>query len=269
MADDRLGRLAHRAVRIAQTPRVFRNWPTVLRELAGGPRRAGTLTFETRTGLRISCPNVPGARVPVYEVFAENCYRLDTFLGPLLREPLRVVDIGAHVGTFACHLAAAAPEARIACFEPSPVSAAHLRGNVLANGFADRVLVREVAVTARAGQSVLADNGGGSALNTLLAEGEADGAGLTVDTTTFDALVAGWDGPADVVKIDCEGGEYDLVLGSSPQSWAAVRRVVLEYHPHARHTWPQLRRWFADRGLLVTAERPQGPRQGTAWLARR
>jgi FkbM family methyltransferase len=266
MVNDRLGRLTHRAVRIAQTPKVFRNWPTVLRELAGGERATGTLTFETRGGVRISCPNMPGARVPVYEVFAENCYRLDTFLGPMLREPLRVVDIGAHVGTFACHLAAIAPAAQISCYEPSPVSAAHLRRNVLANDFGDRVLVSELAVTARVGQSVLADNGGGSALNALLTEGDATG--LTVATTTFDAIVAGLDGPPDVVKIDCEGGEYDLVLGSSASSWDGVRRVVLEYHPHEQHSWPQLREWFAERGLRVVDERPENPRQGTAWLSR-
>jgi FkbM family methyltransferase len=264
MVNDRIERLTHRAVRIAQTPRVFRNWPTVLRGLAGGQRQVETLSFVTRSGLTISCPNVPGARVPIYEVFAENCYRLDSFLGSMLGEPLRVVDIGAHVGAFACQLAAAVPQARIQCFEPSPVSADYLRRNVSANRFADRVRVSEAAVAARVGQSVLADNGGGSALNALV----DGGTGLTVQTTTFDAIVADLGGGADVVKIDCEGGEYDLVFGSSPASWSSVRRIVLEYHPHADHSWPKLRTWFAEQGLVVTDEVPENSEQGTAWLVR-
>lgn len=265
MVHHRVGRVRHRAVRIAQTPKVFRNWPTVLRQMAGGERTAETLTFVTRAGVRISCPNVPGARVPIYEVFAENCYRLDTFLGPLLSETLTVVDIGGHVGAFACQLATAAPRARVHCYEPSPVSAEFLRRNAVANGLAGRVSVEQLAVAARVGQSVLADNGGGSALNSLVERGT----GLTVDTTTFDAIVAGLPRGPDVVKIDCEGAEYDLVFGSAPESWAGVRRIVLEYHPNARHSWPELRDWFAEQGLFVTDEKPENPEQGTAWLTRR
>lgn len=264
MVLDHVGRLRHRARRIRQTPRVFANWPTVLRDMAGGRGRAESLTFVTRDGLRVSCPNVPGARVPVYEVFAENCYRLDTFLGPLLDEPLAVVDIGGHVGAFACQLATLAPRAQVQCFEPSPVSADFLRRNVAANGLAARVQVHELAVASRVGQSVLVDNGGGSALNALADSGE----GLSVDTTTFDAIVADLPHGADVVKIDCEGAEYDLVFGSAPESWASVRRVVLEYHPHPRHDWAKLRAWFAERGLTVTAEQAENAAQGTAWLTR-
>lgn len=264
MVHEQVGRLRHRTRRILQTPRVFANWPTVLREMAGGSQRAESLTFVTRDGLQISCPNVPGARVPVYEVFAENCYRLDTFLGPLRREAPQVIDIGGHVGAFACQLAALVPQARVQCFEPSPISARFLRRNVSANGFADRVQVHELAVSARVGQSVLADNGGGSALNALVASGD----GLAVETTTFDTIVRDLPGGADIVKIDCEGAEYDLVLGSAPESWDSVRRLVLEYHPHPQHSWAELRAWFAERGLAVTAEKAENAEQGTAWLAR-
>ena len=54
-------------------------------------------------------PNVRGAFVPTYEVFAEDCYHLDWFLGDLARRPFHAVDIGAHVGTFACQLGTRLP----------------------------------------------------------------------------------------------------------------------------------------------------------------
>lgn len=260
--------LVHRARRIAQTPRTFSNWAEILRGLADPRSAKPSLTMVTRSGVTIACPNVPGARVPVYEVFAEDCYRLDSFLGRLLDEPIAVIDIGAHIGAFACQVAAKAPKARLRCFEPSPTTAGYLRRNVEANGFGDRVVVSELAVSARAGASVLADNGGGSALNSLVDAGSG-AAGVTVQTTTFDAIVDELGGVAEVVKIDCEGGEYDLVFGSSPGSWAGVQRVVLEYHPHPGHTWPELRAWFAEQGLVVTAEQVENPAQGTAWLERR
>jgi FkbM family methyltransferase len=250
---------------VAQTVRTFRNWAPVLAELGGGRRAADTLTFRTRTGLTISCPNVPGARVPIYEVFAEDCYHLSDFLGHALDEPLTVVDIGAHVGTFACELARLAPQAQIHCFEPSPVTAGYLERNIAANGLTGRVHVSRAAVTAKVGEAVLADNGGGSALNSLAGPGA--GSGVAVPTTTFDAIVEEVGGP-QFVKIDCEGGEYDLVLGSSPESWRAAQRLVIEYHPHAEHDWAQLREWFAECGLEVADVEPAGPQQGTAWLVR-
>ena len=260
-------RMRRRVHRVQQTFGAFTNWGPILLRLGGGRRFSSSLTFRTRTGLVISCPNVPGARVPMYEVFAEDCYHLGDFLGAAAKAPLRVVDIGAHVGTFACELSRLAPQAEIYCFEPSPTTASYLARNVEANGFSSRIHVTEAAVTSEVGETRLIDNGGGSGLNHLASTQDGAGAGIAVHTTTFDALVAEVGGP-QFVKIDCEGGEYDLVFGSSPESWASVDRVVIEYHPHPRHDWAELRQWFAERGLEVTQVEPSSDEQGTAWLAR-
>jgi FkbM family methyltransferase len=216
----------------------------------------------------ITCPNVPGARVPVYEIFAEDCYQVDSFLAPLADRPIKVIDIGAHVGAFACQLAATMPAASIYCFEPSATTADYLRRNIEANGFADRVFVEVAAVSDTSGWGTLADNGAGSALNGLVSDDASDSAATKVATTTFDDVVAAIGAPVDVVKIDCEGGEYDAVLGSSPASWAGVSRVVLEYHPHPKYGWPQLRDWFAEQGLEPIRESASSAEQGAAWLIR-
>lgn len=236
--------------------------------MGGGRRFSGEVTFRTRTGLVITCPNVPGARVPVYEIFAEDCYELESFLGPLGGRSITVIDIGAHIGAFACQLAAAVPSASIYCFEPSVTTASYLRRNIAVNGFADRVSIEVAAVSEASGWGTLADNGAGSALNGLIADDAIDTAATKVATTTFDDVVAAIGAPVDVVKIDCEGGEYDAVLASSPASWASVSRVVLEYHPHPKYTWPQLRDWFAEQGLEPVRESASSPEQGSAWLAR-
>src|SRR4051794_32617803 len=94
----RVRKPGYRARRLAQTPRAFTNWPAVLRDMALGRAGRGpdSLTFRTRTGARIDTPNRPGARVPVYEIFADDSYRFEWFLGPLLHRPIRVFDIGGH-----------------------------------------------------------------------------------------------------------------------------------------------------------------------------
>jgi FkbM family methyltransferase len=257
------------ARRFVQTPLTFRNWPQVMRDMALGRRGRGPakLTFLTRSGLRIETPNVPGARVPVYEIFAEDCYRLEWFLGPLLDRPIQVVDIGGHVGTFACRLTQLHPKATVLSCEPSAATAACLRRNAELNGVGDRVTVFERAVAATTGRAIFHDNGGGSGLNGLAAVGHASGPATEVMTMAFDEVVAAAPAPVDVIKIDCEGAEYDLVLGSSPGSWESVQRVVIEFHPVEGHGWPELRDFFARVGL-VEQDKVSWEGYGCVWLSR-
>jgi FkbM family methyltransferase len=255
--------------RLLQTPRTFDNWPQVMRDMALGRAGRGpkSLTFLTRSGMRIETPNVPGARVPVYEIFAEDCYRFEWLLGPLLQRPIQVIDIGGHVGTFACRLTQLHPQASVLSFEPSATTASYLRRNAEQNGVAARVTVFERALAATSGRAVFHDNGGGSGLNGLAAAGHASGPETEVETMAFDEAVASTPAPVDVVKIDCEGGEYELVLGSSPDSWATVQRVVIEFHPVAGHGWPDLRDFFAQVGL-IEQDKVTWEGYGSVWLSR-
>jgi FkbM family methyltransferase len=239
------------ARRFAQTPRTFTNWAPIMRDMVLGRAGRGpqSLTFKTRSGIRIDTPNRPGARVPVYEIFAEDSYRLEWLLGPLRRRPIQVLDIGGHVGTFSCALTQLHPQSTVTAFEPSATTADYLRRNVTANGVADRVTVVQSALAGSTGSAIFDDNGAGSGLNGLAAAGHSSGTATKVATISFDDAVTATAAPVDVVKIDCEGGEYDLVLNSAPSSWESVQRVVIEFHPVDGHTWTELRDFFAGVGL--------------------
>jgi FkbM family methyltransferase len=149
--------------------------------------------------------------------------------------------------------------------------------NAAANGVSDRVRVHEVAMSSEVGEALLEDNVGASVHNGLLADGErlvsgevspGRPAAVRVPTTTFDMAVASAPRPFDLVKMDCEGVEYELVYASSPSSWDSVMRIVMEYHPVTGQSWEQLRAWFEDRGFRVVRHSSVMPGLGTAWLAR-
>jgi FkbM family methyltransferase len=227
--------------------------------------------------VRIASPNVPGARLPLYEQYADDCYRLRELLAPLQDRPLQVFDVGAHIGSFATNLATLHPQARIECFEPSPQSAAYLRRNVEQNGLAGRVTVHEIALADKEGTALFDDNDSGSVHNGLIrsdrrlvdgTDALAERHAVEVPTTTFDMAVAAAPAPPQLVKTDCEGGEYALVYASSPQSWASVEMVVMEYHPVPGESWDELRAWLAGVGLQVVRHESQRPGLGTAWLTR-
>lgn len=255
--------------RLVETPRAFSNWVPVLRDMALGAVNRGpaTLHFDTRSGVSIDAPNRPGARVPVYEIFAEDCYRLQWWLGELIARPITVVDIGGHIGTFSCRLTQLHPEASVLAFEPSATTASYLRKNLAQNGVADRVQVFDRALAASSGRATFADNGAGSGLNGLQSAGRTAGTATEVETIGFDDVVALAGGHVDAVKIDCEGGEYDLVLASAPESWSTVARVVLEFHPVEGHSWDELREFFAGVGLHVQ-DQDMLNGYGCVWLSR-
>ena len=279
MGETRLQHAVYEVRRVGQTVRIFRNWPGLLggmgREKFG--RSSGELTFVTRSGARLTTPNVPGARLPMYEQFAEDCYDVDWVLGGRRDRALQVLDVGSHVGAFATNLATSAPQIRIECYEPSPESAKYLRQNVEQNGLSDRVRVHEAALSDTEGEALLDDNSGGSVHNGLvredhrLVEGtdalETRGT-ISVTTHTFDAAVKDAPAPFEVVKMDCEGGEYALVYASTPSNWDTVQRIVMEYHPVTGESWDELRSFFERLGFRVVRHKSDSPGLGTAWLER-
>lgn len=271
--------LRHEARRVGQTTRTFDNWPGLLRDMAAQKlgRGADELTFHVKGGPRMTVPNVPGARLALYEQFAEDAYRLGALLEPFRGRALSALDVGAHVGSFSVNLARLHPDAQVTCYEPSSDSARYLQRNLEANGLADRVRVVQAALAATEGTAQFDDNSGGSVHNGLVVGGErlVDGTDqlaarhtVEVPTTTFDKAVADAARPPELVKLDCEGGEYALVYASSPESWQSVQRVVMEYHVVDGETWDELSAWLAEVGLHVVRHESEAPRIGTAWLSR-
>lgn len=251
------------ARRTRQTVSVFDNGWSVLRQMAA---RADELAFEV-DGLTIHCPNVPGARVPVYEVFAEDEYSLDWFAHGL-PDDVHVVDIGAHIGCFSTDLLRRFPGATVHSYEPTPSTGAYTVRNVESNGLADRITVHRTAVGSRAGTLVMADNGPGSGHNGVLHLGESGATEIEVACDSIADAFAAAGGRVDLLKMDAEGAEYGILIGSDPALWAGVRRLVMEYHHSDEHDFDDLRTFLEDTGMTLVRHETGGPGFGLAWFSR-
>ena len=256
------------ARRIGQTLTAFRNGPKLLFDLVASktPFASSELVFKTRDGVVISCPNVAGARVPVYELFAEDAYRFNELAGDLPAD-FTALDIGGQIGCFSVALAKAFPQARINTYEASPSTAIYTRRNVTNNGLSDRVTVHNTAMSDHVGTLEFTDNGQGSGLNGLTApEGSQT---IEVECTTFAEAVKAAGGKVDLVKIDTEGAEYSIILPSDPSDWATVQSVVMEYHPLHGHSWDELKDFFTKAGLEEVRHDRVDVGLGTVWLKRK
>jgi FkbM family methyltransferase len=256
---------------LAQVRAAFQEWPSVavkgfLWKHLSLPRRE--IEFRSRAGTRIAAPLVPnvGALYTAIEVFAQGAYEC----GWELEEDPLVVDIGANIGAAILWHAERWPRLTGICYEPDPAAASYLRRNLEANGLADRVEVRDEAVTDRTGTAALFQEQPGGGASSL----EPTSPVVTFDRQTQVATVAFTDaiervhGDISLVKMDCEGAEYPIVESSSPQSWNRVRRVVMEYHPAAPGRHEALRKRLREFGFAAIKEERRAGGLGTLWLGR-
>lgn len=258
------GRARYLARRGRQTLSTFDNGGALVRSLV---TRSPELVFEI-DGLAVHCPNVPGARVPVFEVFAEDEYAFDWF-GRGLPTDAVVVDIGAHIGCFSLDLARRFPGVTVHSYEPTPSTSAYTRKNVESNGLAHRIHVHEEAVSARSGTLVMADSGTASGHNGVMHLGESGTTMIEVPCRSiadvFDAA-----GPRiDVLKMDAEGAEYDVMLASDPALWERVDRLVMEFHPVEGHRFAEIEALLTSAGLVQRRRIDgEGAEIGLAWFSR-
>jgi len=266
----RLRRLWHAAkysIRICQT---MQNGGRTLAQLAIGfiaPDHAGDVTFVDMQGMSLEAPSrdVPPSRDyawwPIVEVVLDDCYRLSELAADLRATTCRIVDIGAHVGSFTVAFATAVPGAQVTAFEPSADRAGYLRRNVDRNGLGDRVAVVQAAVGGQAERKMLI--GGELAATSTEADGEL------VDVMSFADVLNSIDGPIDLLKMDCEGGEYDIIASASSAMLYRIQRLVLEYHPAPTERVEQLFATIAHAGLVERWRQETVPGQlGVASFAR-
>lgn len=138
----------------------------------------------------------------------------------------RVVDVGANIGAFS--LWAERLGAEVTAFEPEPKTYASLVANVAGR----RVAPRQAALVGEAVPAVrLYLSGVRSTRHTLLAKEIESGAPLRdfVDVPTVTLADVVGEG-CDLLKLDCEGAEFEALLRADDQTLRRARRLFVEFH---------------------------------------
>ncbi len=172
----------------------------------------------------------------VAEIFEWQDYRaVEAVLGA---NALPILDVGAHIGVFTLYARALCPLARIHALEPEEDNFALLRRNVAANRL-ENVKLHQVALAGTTGRGRLlleADS-----INHRLARG-ADETGAAGERSVAvsrlgDFLDNSRIPEVGLLKMDIEGGEYDVLGSLTEADFSKLRSIFLEYHdlPDRRH----------------------------------
>ena len=154
-----------------------------------------------------------------WEVMVDNVY--DAFA---IKPEDTIVDIGGHIGSFTVKAASLASNGKVYTFEPFPSTYAVLAKNTenLKN-----VEIQQTAVSGASGAQELFFSSSNPAENSLLRK--TDNSIEVPLVTLTDAFDKNHIKNVDLLKVDCEGAEYDILFNAG-DSLSIVQKMVMEIH---------------------------------------
>jgi FkbM family methyltransferase len=176
------------------------------------------------------------AGAPVFrEICERGAFEPDIIdrLCKLARPGTTIFDVGANIGLMAIPVLRGCDTCRVVSFEPSPNSLPYLQATARASTFADRWMVRGVALSSMPGELDFTIGRPEDALfeGFNSASAIANVRVIKVKVSTVDEEWRALDRPTvSVIKIDVEGAEGGVLGGASELLAAQRPAVLLEWH---------------------------------------
>jgi FkbM family methyltransferase len=198
-------------------------------------RPGGSVSTYRYGQLRIEVDHAAGDANGVREVFATPMYR-DLLATTDLDGSVRVLDIGAHIGSFTLLLVALGFDVTGAtCVEMNAHTAARLRRNLETN-LPGRANAIRAAVCGDGIDRIVSLGTGDTGDSLEHGSPTVDGTSLQhVPGTTIDRLLADFVDPVDICKLDVEGAEYAIFGQPNHATIRRCRYLLIEVHDHVDH----------------------------------
>ncbi len=143
----------------------------------------------------------------------------------------KIIDVGAYRGETALFFCARGAEAVIAA-EPAPDNYAMAQKNIRSSPYSNRITILPIAVSDAKGTMFMRLDPKNPYVHSLQGTSISDSEKVVeVEVWSLGDLIAysGWE-KIDLVKLDCEGAEYPILLNTSADTLRRVKRWAIEYH---------------------------------------
>jgi len=176
----------------------------------------------------------------VYAVFFEEVY---DFL-PVNNEI--VIDIGANIGDSSIYFARKGAK-KVIAIEPLPQNFQLAKKNIELNNFTDKIELRLSGCSDNQGFLIVDENKDGAGSNL-----EKSTNGTKIPLITLSDLISKYEISTAVLKLDCEGCEYDSILTADKSTLSKFTHIQIEYH----YGYKNLKNKLENCGFTVTVTDP-------------
>jgi len=159
------------------------------------------------------------------EIFIERDYKA---LEEIIKGTVNpVIDIGAHIGVFVVYVRALNLNVPIFAYEPEEENFKALKNNLKLNHCEKNIIAKNLAVA------------GEEAVKTLYISQDSHNHSLVnptenskkTQTTTLQKILQKT-GVCDLVKMDCEGAEFEILRSMGPADFRKIKNIYVEYHEY-------------------------------------
>lgn len=194
-----------------------KNWIEVL-SVYFFPRE---VILKLKSGEKFKINNIHNL-ISIKEIFLNLEYQIKNI------NPSTIIDIGANIGDSTVYFKNTYPKAKIYAFEPSNSIFSQLKFNISLNGNKNITLYK-LGVGSKNGKVSFYDNRQ-SGLSSIYFNSKKIKKNIIQITTLKNIFKLNAISKCDLLKIDCEGAEYDIILNLDKKILDKVANMVIEFH---------------------------------------
>ena len=202
--------------------KIFKNWyvyPKVYYKLINDK----FVIFETKTDLKIKIRVRSTDLMALTNVWMINEYEIEDFE---INANDTVIDIGAHIGLFSLLVSQLCKTGKILSFEPISENFDLLVSNLKLN-HVNNVLPFNLAVSKNLGRLELFLNNDQSA-HSIFSKNLKP---ISVESTSLQKIFdENKISSCKLLKLDCEGAEYEIIDSLPPECFDKIQNMAIEYH---------------------------------------
>jgi FkbM family methyltransferase len=238
----------------------IKNWLRFLLNYVGFEDSGNVYSFRNRTKIK-TADRLDAVTVAV--VFVKKEY------GKVSDNSV-IIDIGANIGVYSLYAASTSRSTTVYAYEPMPSSYALLLENIKLNRFEGRIKPFKLGVSSKKGRARLF-------LSThspfhSICQSKETGRHIGIECTSLeDIFVKNGIEHCDILKMDCEGAEYEILYSTPVKCLDRISEIRLEYHNLNRkrdENIKSLTRFLTAKGFNATVLKEDSEYSGHAWFGR-
>lgn len=234
----------------------LKNWEAYLLYKMGGKKK-DHFTFQLKNNYTVTVPRA------IQPEFKESLFE-EVYFKQLPEEIFQrthpvVLDIGANVGFFTISALFKLKQPRVISFEPMKRNFLQLQKNLEKAG--DKVTLVNKAVNDVAGELVLKFNSSlGITTSASLFDNQYGSDEERVQATTLENVFSDYQlSKIDLLKLDCEGAEYNILYNTPSHLYKKINCIAIETHPgkEKNENKEALEKYLGDIGYITKSRQQE------------